>query len=45
MWADKEDKIRDSLVIGTVDKELSLRSRVRSDSGGSYSSSSSHSVH
>lgn len=45
MWADKGDRIGDSLVIGTADKELSLRSRIRSDSRGSYSSSSTHSVH
>lgn len=45
MWVHNEEQIRDSLVIGTVDKELSLRSRVQSDSRGSYSYSSSHSVH
>lgn len=37
MWVHNEEQIRDSLVIGIVDKELSLRSRVQSDSRGSYS--------
>lgn len=36
MWASTEEWIRDALVIGTVDKEPSLKSRVQSDNRGNY---------